>query len=164
MKRLALAIALAWATGVSAESLTEWKTPGGKLYFGDRPPAGSVAVKKVEKQVGITALPASRPDVSEVPKGYAWRDETSCGELTFKGVTDEPFQGISRHTIRGTVTHEGNLLVKNVKVCGPGVCDELRAGDSMVRGDKEDFRLNVEGVPSSEKVSLRIECSIREPA
>jgi hypothetical protein len=161
MKRIAVVIALLCATSAGADALQEWRTPAGKIYFGDHPPEGSVAVKKVQKPLGKVAVPnPPRPGRAE-PQSYAWRNDVGCQELTFTGVKEEPFDGINRRILRGSVTHNGNHVVKNVKVCGPGLCDELRAGEPMRNGEKEDFYLDVE---SADPVALRIECSIREPA
>jgi len=161
MKRIAVVIALLCATSAGADALQEWKTPAGKIYFGDHPPEGSVAVKKVQKPLGKVAVQnPARPGRAE-PQSYAWRNDVGCQELTFTGVKEEPFDGINRRILRGSVTHNGDHVVKNVKVCGPGVCDELRAGEPMRNGEKEDFYLDVQ---SADPVALRIECSIREPA
>jgi len=161
MKRVALVIALLCATSAAADSLQEWKTPAGKIYFGDHPPEGSVAVKEVRKPIGKIAAPdlppAARPDAPQ----YTWRNGVDCQDLTITGLKEEPFEGIARRIVRGTVTHDGNHIVKNVKVCGARVCDELRAGDRMAKGDHEDFYLDME---TAAPVPLRIECSVREPA
>jgi hypothetical protein len=161
MKRMALVLALVCATSVAAESLQEWKTPSGKIYFGDHPPEGSVPVKTVQKRIGKVAAPNPPHPVRAEPERYAWRNEVGCQDLTFTGVKEEPFDGINRRIVRGTVTHNGNHVVKNVKVCGGGVCDELRAGEPMANGDKEDFYIDAR---SAAPISLRIECSVREPA
>ena len=160
MKRIALVIAMLWAVAAAAENLQEWKTPAGKIYFGDHPPEGSVAVKTVRKPIGKVAAPNPAP--APVPdQTYVWRDHSECQELTFSNVKEEPFEGIARRIMRGTVTHNGNKVVKNVKVCGAAVCQEIRAGDVMSNGDKADFYLDIQSAAPS---PLRIECSIREPA
>ena len=36
-----------WTAGASAaQSITQWRTPDGKIYFGDAPPAGSTLIGK----------------------------------------------------------------------------------------------------------------------
>jgi hypothetical protein len=40
--RLALLVILAQVAGLAAEDIQKWRTADGSLYFGDRPPAGSV--------------------------------------------------------------------------------------------------------------------------
>src|ERR1041385_4749706 len=122
MRRIAFAIALLFAAGAGADALQEWKTPDGKIYFGDRPPAGSVAVKRVEKQVGKASLP-TRPENGPVPAPYVWRDDVECQDLKLADVDERPF-GITGRVIRGAVVHDGSHVVKNVRVCGAGVCDE----------------------------------------
>ena len=62
MKRIAVVIALLCATSAGADALQEWKTPAGKIYFGDHPPEGSVAVKRVQKPLGKVAV--QNPDSS----------------------------------------------------------------------------------------------------
>ena len=161
MKRIAIFIALLCATSAGADALQEWRTPAGKIYFGDRPPEGSVAVKTVRKPIGKVSV--SKPPLAAraEPQAYAWRHDVACQDLTFTGAKEEPFDGINRRIVRGSVTHNGNHVVKDVKVCGPGTCDELRAGEPMRNGEKEDFYLDVE---SAAPAALRIECSVREPA
>jgi hypothetical protein len=161
MRRIALVIALLWVAAAAAENLEEWKTPDGKIYFGDHPPPGSVAVKTVRKPVGKVEVPNPPPVPRAEPERYVWRDAAACQELTFSNVKEEPFDGIARRIVRGTVTHNGNKVVKNVKVCGAAVCKELRAGDPMHNGDRADFYLDI---PSADPIALRIECSIQEPA
>jgi hypothetical protein len=161
MRRIAFAIAILWAVAAAADSLQEWKTPDGKIYFGDRPPEGSAAVKTVRKPIGKVAATNPGPAAAPASQDYVWRDNSPCQELTFTNVKEEPFEGIARRIMRGTVTHNGNKVVKNVKVCGAAVCQEIRGGDVMSNGDKADFYLDIQSaVPSA----LRIECSIREPA
>jgi hypothetical protein len=61
----------------------------------------------------------------------------------------------------GTVTHDGSHVVKDVKVCGGGACEILRGGRRMAKGESEPLYLDIQtGGP----ISLRIECSVREPA
>ena len=164
MRRIAFVIAILWSVAAAADNLQEWKTPTGKVYFGDHPPEGSVAVKTVRKPIGKVAAPDLAPAPAR-PSGpapaYVWRDDSACQEMTFTNVKEEPFEGIARRIVRGTITHNGNKVVKNVKVCGAGVCKELRGGDVMANGEKADFYLDI---PSAEPSPLRVECAIREPA
>jgi len=158
MKRLITCVALLCAAGVGAQSIQEWKTRTGTLYFGDHPPEGSVPLKKVDKPIGRIAVP-NRPAV-HLRQQYAWRDGVGCQELTFSEVKEEPFDGIPRRIVRGRLIHNGNHLVKNAKVCAGAVCDELRGGDRIRNGESEAFYLDV---PSAAPISLYIECSVREP-
>src|SRR5437588_58944 len=68
MKRIAVVIALLCATSAGADALQEWKTPAGKIYFGDRPPEGSVPVKKVQKPIGKIAVPKPPPAAGAAPQ------------------------------------------------------------------------------------------------
>ena len=43
-----IACVLAFATVAAAEAIPKWRTPDGRLHFGDRPPAGSVLVETIE--------------------------------------------------------------------------------------------------------------------
>ena len=47
LKALAIVLSLLVVTSASAQAIQEWKTPDGTLFFGDRPPAGSIRVGEV---------------------------------------------------------------------------------------------------------------------
>jgi Domain of unknown function (DUF4124) len=163
MKPTAFIFAMLLAATASAESLTEWRTPDGKTYFGDHPPPGSTAVKTVDKEIGTVetqpVAPAERGSVA-APKAV-WRTGISCQDLTLTGVKEEVFDGISRRIVRGTVTHDGSHLVRDVRVCGGDVCDVVRGGGPLAKGESALFSLDMN---TTDPVSLRIECSVREPA
>jgi SOS response associated peptidase (SRAP) len=44
---LAIVLSLVVVASASAQAIQEWKTPDGRLFFGDRPPAGSIRVGEV---------------------------------------------------------------------------------------------------------------------
>jgi len=157
-----IGLTLFFAASIAAQGIQEWKTPDGKAYFGDHPPAGSVAAKKIDKPIGrVKAAPLPARASRAMPKRpYVWRDGVECQDLTFLGVKEEKFDGISRRIVRGTLKHDGRHLVRNVQVCSGKICQSLRAGRSMNNGDSEDFSLDV---PSADPVPVRVECSIREP-
>ena len=46
--------------------------------------------------------------------------------------------------MRGTVTHDGTHVVKDVKVCGGGTCEILRGGGRMAKGESEPFHLDMQ--------------------
>ena len=160
MRLLSAALFLACVTAAAAEGIQAWRTPGGQLFFGDNPPKGSVALKKVDKQIGTVGTPDLPPRAVPGPGRYTWRHGVGCAELGFTGVRQEPFEGIPRSIVRGTVTHDGRNLVKDVRVCAAGVCDGLRDGGPMQNGDSEPFYLDV---PSNGPIALAIECSVSEP-
>ena len=159
---LPMGFALLFAASVAAQAIQEWKTPDGKPFFGDHPPAGSVPVKKIDKPIGKIAAPSIRASTRRTvtKRGYVWRDGTQCQELIVVGLKEEKFDGINRRIMRGTVKHNGRHLVRNVQVCGGKVCESLRAGKPMNNGDSEDFYLDI---PSADPIPPRIECSIQEP-
>jgi hypothetical protein len=162
MRLLPAALFLACVTAAAAEGIQEWRTPDGRLFFGDNPPKGSVALKKVDKQIGTVSTPPDLlPPAVPGPVRYTWRQGVGCAELGFTGVKQEPFEGIPRTIVQGTVTHDGRHLVKDVQVCAAGVCDGLRDGSPMRSGDSEPFYLDV---PSGGPIALAIECSVNEPA
>ena len=84
MKRIAVVIALLCATSAGADALQEWKTPAGKIYFGDHPPEGSVAVKRVQKPLGKVAVqnPArpGRIECRRSCRGCEGIGQRTCGE------------------------------------------------------------------------------------
>ncbi|MGH7898701.1 MAG: DUF4124 domain-containing protein [Candidatus Binatia bacterium] len=159
---LALGLGIIFATGVAAQAIQEWQTPDGKPFFGDRPPPGSVPVKKIDKPIGTVSAPPIRTSARRpvARRGYVWRDGVQCQDLTVVDLKEVRFDGISRRIVRGTVKHDGRHLVRNVQICGAGVCETLRAGKAMKNGDREDFYLDI---PSAQPIPPRIECSIREP-
>jgi hypothetical protein len=157
-----MGLALLFAASVAAQAIQEWKTPDGKSFFGDHPPAGSVPVKKIDKPIGRIAAPPIRASTSRTvtKREYVWRDGVQCQELIVVGLKEEKFDGINRRIVRGTVKHNGRHLVRNVQVCGGNVCESLRAGKPMNNGDSEDFHLDI---PSADAIPPRVECSIQEP-
>jgi hypothetical protein len=163
MKSIALIFALLLTASTSAETIKEWRTPDGKTYFGDHPPEGSTVVKTMDKPIGTVETepltPAERAPLT-TPQPV-WRTNISCQDLSVTGVKEEQFDGISRRIVRGTVTHDGRHLVKDVRVCGGGVCDILRGGNPIAKGESAQFSLDMN---TTEPVSLRIECSVRQPA
>jgi hypothetical protein len=163
MKPILAIIILSFALTASAETIQEWKTPDGKTYFGDHPPPGSTIVKTVDKPIGTVETQPISPQ-ERAPRAMpqtVWRSGVACQELAFTGVNEERFDGINRRIARGTVTHNGTHVVKDVKVCGGGACELLRGGGHMAKGESEPFYLDMQ---TGDPVSLRIECSVREPA
>jgi len=71
---LAIVLSLAVGAWASAQAIQEWKTPDGKIFFGDRPPAGSIKVG----QVGGDSQP---PEVVLSPKTFAAKAGQSRSEL-----------------------------------------------------------------------------------
>jgi hypothetical protein len=161
--KLLFVVLLAATAGAGAESLKEWRTPDGKIYFGDHPPEGSTVVKTVEKEIGtVETRPVTPAERRRAPAPQAaWRTGIACQDLTATGVKEETFDGISRRIVRGIVTHDGSHLVKDVTVCGGGVCDVVRDGAPIAKGESAAFYLDMN---TTDPVSLRIECSVREPA
>jgi len=71
---LAIVLSLVLGASASAQTIQEWKTPDGKLFFGDRPPSGSTKVG----QVGGDSQP---PDAVLSPKTFAAKAGQSRSEL-----------------------------------------------------------------------------------
>lgn len=164
MKRMAFAVVLLFAVGAGADALQEWKTPDGKIYFGDRPPDGSVAIKKVTKPVGTLETKKLAPLPSTEPVELGWKKDLGCQDLKVSGVKEEQFEGIDRRIVKGIVTHDGKHLVRDAKICGGHTCKPLRSGEPMVNGERAEFELDLVDVSNSQRVPLRIECSVHEPA
>jgi hypothetical protein len=150
------------ATGAAATGIQQWKTPNGQLFFGDHPPPGSTSMGTIEERVPqIVVRDIDRTTTETRPEGYTWRPGARCQELAFADVTEAPFDGTYRRIVRGLVTHDGRHVVRDVKVCANGICDLLRGGNVMEKGDSEAFHLDVQ---TGDPISLSIECSVREPA
>ena len=157
MKPIALIFAMLLAASASAEAIKEWKTPDGKTYFGDHPPDGSTVVKTVDKPIGTVETqpitPRERAPLTEPQP--TWRTNIACQDLSVTGVKVEGAR------VRGTVTHDGRHVVKDVRVCGGGVCDVVKDRAPMIKGESAQFVLDTN---TTDPVSLRIECSVRQPA
>jgi hypothetical protein len=161
MKPIALIFAMLFAASASAEAIKEWKTPDGKVYFGDAPPEGSTVVKTVDKPIGTVetqpVTPQERAPLAEPQT--VWRTNIACQDLSVSGVEELQSDGVNRR-LRGIVTHDGRHVVKDVRVCGGGVCDILKDGAPLAKGERALFYLDIN---TTDPVSLRIECSVREP-
>jgi hypothetical protein len=159
---LSLIVVSICATVAAAAGIQEWRTPGGQLFFGDHPPAGSRSIGTIEgtiPQVAVRDIDGTPPK----PRSdeYTWREGVGCQDLTFTDVKEGRFDGINRRIVQGSVKHNGRHLVRDVKVCGNGTCDLLRGGKQIDTGESEAFHLDIQ---SSDPISLRIECAVREPA
>ena len=53
------------ATPVGAQSITGWRTPGGKLYYGDNPPRGSRKISTTYRPPSMNTPPSN--DVASAP-------------------------------------------------------------------------------------------------
>jgi hypothetical protein len=159
---LLLAVVSISATVAAATGIQQWRTPGGQLFFGDHPPAGSTSMGTIEggvPQIVVRDIDATRakPRLDE----YTWRDGARCQELAFTEVNEAPFDGTYRRIVHGLVTHDGRHVVRDVKVCANGICSLLRGGSPMERGESEAFHLDVQ---TGDPISLSVECSVRQPA
>lgn len=157
MKPIALIFAMLLAASASAEAIKEWRTPDGKTFFGDHPPEGSAVVKTVDKPIGtVETQPVSPQERAPLAEPQTvWRTNIACQELS---VTDVKEEGMR---LSGTLTHDGRHVVKDVRVCGGGVCDVVKNGAPMAKGERAQFRLDMN---TTDPGSLSIECSVREPA
>jgi Domain of unknown function (DUF4124) len=157
MKPIASIVALLLAASVSAEAIKEWKTPDGKTYFGNHPPEGSTVVKTVDKPIGTVetqpVTPQERAPLAEPQT--VWRTNIACQDLSVTAVKEEGLR------LRGTLTHDGRQVVKDVRVCAGGVCDVVKNGAPIAKGESAQFSLDMK---TTNPVSLSIECSVREPA
>jgi hypothetical protein len=71
---VAIALSLFVVASASAQAIQQWKTPDGTLFFGDRPPAGSIKVG----EVGSDLQP---PEPVLSPKAFAAKASQSRTEL-----------------------------------------------------------------------------------
>jgi len=96
---------------------------------------------------------------SDASRGASWREEDNCRELTFKGVSTQRYD-LGQQIVSGRLTHTGRDPVKNVKVCGNGVCMVIDEGAEMEEGESAEFELNL---PSLNAVVLNVACSVLRP-
>jgi hypothetical protein len=114
--------------------------------------AGGVAVAAL-------VLFAALAHASGAPRKASWREEDNCRELTFKGVSTQHYD-LGQQIVSGRLTHTGRDPVRNVKVCGNGVCTVIDEGGEMKEGESAEFELNI---PSLNAVILAVACSALHP-
>jgi hypothetical protein len=67
-------VAIALSAVAAAQSIEKWKTPDGKLYFGDRPPAGSTKVDEYKECARPSpGEPATSPRAADAKPLREWR-------------------------------------------------------------------------------------------
>jgi hypothetical protein len=97
---------------------------------------------------------------SDAPPGYFWRDNIRCQDLSFEGVTTtETLNARGRERVSGVLVHTGRDPVKNVQVCGGGVCEAVADGGILQKGQRAPF---VVELPGPGPISLSTECSVLE--
>jgi hypothetical protein len=106
--------------------------------------------------VAALALFGAFAHASDAPRGVSWREEDNCRELTFKGVSTQHYE-LGQQIVSGRLTHTGRDPVRNVKLCGNGVCMVIDEGAEMKEGESAEFELNI---PSLNAVVLNVTCSV----
>jgi len=106
--------------------------------------------------VAALALFAALAAASDAPRGAFWREEDNCRELSFKGVSTQHYD-LGQQIISGTLTHTGRNPVRDVKVCGNGVCMMIDEGGQMKEGESAEFELHL---PNLNAVVLDVACSV----
>ena len=106
--------------------------------------------------VAALTLLVAVANASDVPRGASWREEDNCRELTFKGVSTQHYD-FGRQIVSGRLTHTGGDRVRNVKVCGNGVCTVIDEGAEMKEGESAEFEL---AIPNPNAVVLGVACSV----
>ena len=109
--------------------------------------------------VAALVLFAAFAHAGEASRGASWREEDDCRELSFKGVSTQ-YYDLGRQIVSGRLTHTGSDPVRNVKVCGNGVCMVIDEGTEMKQGESAEFELNI---PSLNAVILAVACSALHP-
>ena len=162
MNPIALIFAMLLAASASAQVIKEWKTPDGKTYFGDQPPKGSTVVTTLDKPIGtVETRPATPQERAPVAKPKTeWRTNVACQDLRLTGTKEASFDGVNRR-VQGMLTHVGTHVVKDVRVCGGGVCDVVKSGAPMAKGESAQFYLDTN---TTGPIPLSIQCSVREPS
>ena len=74
LTRLAIVLSLLVVASASAQAIQKWKTPDGTLFFGDRPPPGSV-------RVGEVGSDSQQPEPVPSLKTFAAKASESRSEL-----------------------------------------------------------------------------------
>jgi hypothetical protein len=105
--------------------------------------------------VTVLVLIAAFAHAGDVPQRDAWREQEDCRQLTFENVSTERYD-LGQQIVSGTLNHTGLVPVKNVKVCGNGVCTGIDEGKEMKKGERAEFVLKI---PNLNAVVLGVECS-----
>ena len=106
--------------------------------------------------VVVLILFAAVANAGGAPRGASWREEDNCRELAFKGVSTQHYD-LGQQIVSGRLTHTGGDPVRNVKVCGNGVCKAIDEGAEMEEGESASFELNI---PNLNAVILNVTCSV----
>jgi hypothetical protein len=109
--------------------------------------------------VAALVLFAAFAHPSDASRRGSWREEDNCRELTFKDVSTQHYD-LSQQIVSGRLTHTGRDPVRNVKVCGNGVCMMIDGGTEMKEGESAEFELNLPGLNA---VVLNVACSVLRP-
>jgi hypothetical protein len=138
------------------------QTLGGKIYFGDHPPEGSTVVTTLDKPIcTVERRPATPQERAPLAKPKTeWRTNIACQDLRLTGFKEASYDGVNRR-VQGMLTHVGRHVVKDVWVCGGGVCDVVKSGAPMAKGESAMFYLDTH---TTGEIPLSIECSVREPS
>jgi hypothetical protein len=105
--------------------------------------------------VAALVLIAAFVHAGDAPQRGIWGEQEDCRELTFENVSTEHYD-LGQQIVSGTLSHTGLVPVKNVKVCGNGVCTIVDEGKEMKKGESAEFVLKI---PNLNAVVLGVECS-----
>src|SRR6187402_1872009 len=98
MNRIALIFAMLLAASASAEAIKGWKTPDGKMYFGDQPPKGSTVVTTLDNPIGtVETRPATPQERAPLAKPKTeWRTNVACQDLRLTDFKEASYDGVNR--------------------------------------------------------------------
>jgi len=154
-RTLIFALSLLLATAAAGERLPRWRTPEGRLYFGDSPPPGSKRVERIEPAIHGDSAPQPTTAPRRLPRTAAPPGRT-CEDRVFIRFTRTVQVGDAYQRFSGLVENIGKESVQNVQVCGGSVCVPVREGGPISPGEIAPFSLDT--APGGE-FRLRTLCS-----
>ena len=174
MKLAMIAFAFLAVATASAQAIQKWKTPDGKIFFGDKPPAGSTSLGDVTAELGtgVSDAPpiatASKPDAAHegAPRsdGGAIIDQRKLDRAAL-AKRQEQFAAIRDPVplvrmmivgdrrpvmVEGRVRNATDYLLRNVRVCVNGTSPCYSTSPSTLKpNDEAEFSFDFGNNPQT---------------